>query len=315
MNILILTTGKGQNFGRSISHRLRRTLGSDHRVYRYRVTALNEAFQNHPEFNPSNTIIHCRAAHPTAQWMRRLIDLETAGYRVINRTASLILTSDKLLFWEMLNEVGLAAYDNDEFEVWTWPLPRRLTQQWLNDTAHQLSAGSPQGMILKPRYSQGQGTFVHHISWVNFVDLSYMQELVATMPSCPLIMQQVIDYQAIYRVVIVNGVAGTAVITYDRPTKNNWKVSVCLNRHQQHFIPSDDPNSREYQLALRLGSYAQALQRAVSGEINFIDIFETRNNELVVSEINTACNLALHSRLTGADFAEYIANYLAGEVE
>jgi|WetSurMetagenome_2_1015567.scaffolds.fasta_scaffold00759_21 glutathione synthase/RimK-type ligase-like ATP-grasp enzyme len=319
MNVLILTTGSGQNFGRSISHRLRRNLVAEEpsKVYRYRVTAIDTAFANHPEFTPQNTVIVCRAAHPTAQWMQRLVAREAEGYRVINTTESLRLSSDKLRFWEAVNGAGLAAYDDDEAEVWTHQLPRILTQQRLTATAQRFSASSPQGVVLKPRYSQGQGTFVHLIPWVSFVDLSYMQSVVETMPSCPLIIQQVIDYTAIYRVVVIDGLACTAAITIDRPEwhDGDWKVSVCLNQHQRHFqvghLEQTDPL---YQKAERLGLYATALQRLVKGEINYIDIYETRDGELVVSEINTACNLSIHSRLTGADFAEVIAVSLAEKV-
>lgn len=319
MNILILTTGKGQNFGRAISHRMRLELrGENHIIYRYRVTAISEAFQRHPEFNPSNTIIHCRAAHPTAQWMQNLVGLEQAGYKVVNNTASLRLTSDKLAFWNLVNSQDLAAYDDDEAEVLTAELPRRLSAGWLSAQAGLWRPYTSAGVVVKPRYSQGQGTHVHKLTWAEFTDHAHMQELVATMPHCPIVIQEVIDYVAIYRVVVINGIAGTAAITVDRPEwhENDWKVSVCLNKNQRHFeVGSGDSGSATVLKATQLGQYAVELQRAVGGEINFIDIYETRNGELVVSEINTACNLGIHARVTGADFAGFISNYLCGVVE
>jgi glutathione synthase/RimK-type ligase-like ATP-grasp enzyme len=60
---------------------------------------------------------------------------------------------------------------------------------------------------------------------------------------------------------------------------------------------------------------AERTQRVIRGEINFIDVFETREG-YVLSEINTACNLLLHeekARQAGSQYwniARYIAQYL-----
>ncbi|HEY6018761.1 MAG TPA: hypothetical protein VIY48_02395, partial [Candidatus Paceibacterota bacterium] len=219
---------------------------------------------------------------------------------------------DKFRFWEYINGLGLASsYDFEDWQLFTAQLPHELDQEFLNMVARQMRPRSVEGLVIKPRYSQGQGTHVHKVSWSQWLDLNYMLSLLETMPSCPIICQQVVPYEAIYRVIVINGGAQMTHITADFPTSEDWKVSVCLNRHQVLLQTdpgnADSPNTL---LAFALGQYAIALQQAVGGEINFIDIYRLASGRLVVSEINTACNLNIHSRVTGCDFAELIANYL-----
>ena len=63
---------------------------------------------------------------------------------------------------------------------------------------------------------------------------------------------------------------------------------------------------------------AERTQQVIGGEINFIDVFETRE-AYILSEINTACNLSLHeekARRAGSthwNIARYIAEYLDRE--
>jgi hypothetical protein len=73
-----------------------------------------------------------------------------------------------------------------------------------------------------------------------------------------------------------------------------WKVSCCLNRTSMQIDTNPDQ---------RVLEIAEETQRAVNGDINFIDIFENDDwrpisqGRFSISEINTACSLNIHERL------------------
>ena len=60
-------------------------------------------------------------------------------------------------------------------------------------------------------------------------------------PSNPYVIQEIVYYKAIYRVIVINGKA-LPFSFVDRPTKKKWKVSVCLNRDTMEFVPNPNKN-------------------------------------------------------------------------
>lgn len=280
MNYLLLMTGGGRKYAKRISIKIKEQQRNS-RVYLYRCWSLDLAFSNHPEWNNRNLIIHSRAANPNMSWMRRLFELEEQGYRIVNKPEVLTLTSDK---WESIR--SLQTIGNIPYTVC-----RRKNTFQLTD----LSPIQTDSFIIKPRYSQGQGESVHKFRLNQGHQLS---EFLRTYPSNQFLIQEYIPYLSIYRVFVINGRA-MSIVTKDVPNYNRWKVSVCLNPRQT-VIRNPDP---------ALLRFAERIQQEIGGEINFIDVFET-NAGYVLSEINTACNLKIHERLSGYSIARRIANYL-----
>lgn len=271
--IIILTTENGGSFGRKIADTLHEL------KYLRRVLSVNDIdlIENYP---PNKTLIHSRAAHPNAQWMRKLEELERNGYKVINPTSVLKLTSDKA-------ECAIKIKGHP--------------QTWIFNSAEELVNFNQTGeFIIKPEVSQGQGAFVEKFS-LPYANLSTLYN---NQPTRKVVVQRLINYSAIYRVICINGVALKKVFV-DRPTPANWKVSVCLN----DISMTCEDGSPE------LLNYAENIQKNIGGKVNFVDAFITENkyNPFVLSEINTACNLSIHERLSGINIHELIANYLIQE--
>jgi glutathione synthase/RimK-type ligase-like ATP-grasp enzyme len=154
--------------------------------------------------------------------------------------------------------------------------------------------------IVKPYTSMDQGANVKVAR-----TLEEFTSAIRGMTTGKVIVQEVIDYTAIFRVVVIDGRA-LPMSWVDRPTPQRWRVSVCLNRNMQ-FVSNPD------QELLRV---AERTQEVIGGEINFIDIFRTRSGRWILSEINTACNLSIHegmARQAGHpswNIANAIAKYL-----
>ena len=131
-------------------------------------------------------------------------------------------------------------------------------------------------------------------------------------PTNPFVIQEFINYKAIYRVIVINGEA-LPYSYVDKPTKKKWKVSVCLNPHMK-FVSNPDKNLLKLAVDTQnvLNNYVKNKYKG----IHFIDIFKKENNEFTISEINTACSLFIHERLARESnhkkwkISKYIAEYL-----
>jgi glutathione synthase/RimK-type ligase-like ATP-grasp enzyme len=44
--------------------------------------------------------------------------------------------------------------------------------------------------------------------------------------------------------------------------------------------------------------------------ISFIDFFEDKNGYFILNELNTACSLIIHEKVTGVKIHEHISDYL-----
>jgi glutathione synthase/RimK-type ligase-like ATP-grasp enzyme len=284
MNYLFLRTPLGRKYTIKIADEIR-TLKN--RGYVYRCGSLDLALSRHPEWDSKNLIIHSRAAHPDAPWMNKLKELEQKGFRVINKTSVLELTSDKFESVEFLQ---------DKFE-----LPRTFLLAKGNilstDNVNKIRT---EEVVVKPRYSQGGGEFVSKISKEKLRDREFLTNITGKF-SCSAVVQEVIPYLGIARIFCIGG-KSLPVYTWDAPNPTRWKVSVCLNQKQVTSFPS-------YVNKDIIIMYAEEIQKAIGGEINFIDVFWTENGP-VLSEINTACSLLTHERITGFNISKSIAEYL-----
>jgi len=287
MNYLLLRTPLGRKYTVRIAEHLRR-LG--HRALVYKCGSIDLFFREHKNFNPDNLIIHVRAADPNSFWMQRLVELQDQGYRVINKPEVLKLTSDKYACNKFLIDSG----DNTIPKTFLREKGKRISDR-------NIESIKTEEVVIKPRYSQGGGVHVRKINKEQLSDTNFLDELTKNY-SCSSIIQELVPYTGIYRVFVIDKIA-IPVLTYDRPY-NNWKVSVCLNQRQIPIL--SDYFNDEHQVII---NYAERIQNLISGEINFIDVFTTENGP-VLSEINTACSLLTHERITNYPISYNIASYL-----
>ena len=230
------------------------------------------------EYSANNTTIYARAAYPDpGGWMRNLIGLEQSGYTVINSPEVLMLTSNKLACSQKLQ--GHFPHPT------TWCINKSDPDSYYDIVDEALSTSD--NLVMKPETSISQGASVIRFSSEDIDSRGDLDYLVSRIPSRNIVVQELVPYTAIYRVIVIGGTAMPYSFV-DRPTEDRWKVSVCLNRTSMQFVPNPDP------ALLRLGEQVQTF---IGGEINFIDFFETEPGNFVISEINTACNLRIHEVL------------------
>ncbi|NJK32178.1 MAG: hypothetical protein HC927_07095 [Deltaproteobacteria bacterium] len=293
--LIIVTTNKGQSYARQIGARAS-GLREDLELVLLKCDDLHRFALAEDVADPSSTLVHARCASPTAGWMASLRRFQGLGYRVINTPQTLALTSDKPRCAELMCESGL-------------PHPASITIDTRNSRDDILGRigefmRTHGSLVVKPRVSVAQGAHVRRFSGPGARRLDEVVSVVLEQPTRYVCVQEYVEYRAIYRVIVIGGKA-LPYSWLDRPTSDSWKVSVCLNPDMT-FVPRIDGE---------LAGVAVAAQRVVGGEINFIDVFETRAG-WVISEINTACNLELHQRLArrgGArswDIARLIAEHL-----
>jgi glutathione synthase/RimK-type ligase-like ATP-grasp enzyme len=311
---VIVRTGSGKKFARRIGQELKRINHRNNWIMPS-VSYFPTSFERRPHLNPRNTLIHSRAAYPNGpNWVRNLVRKEEEGFRVINNTEVLRLTSDK-------SRCAIKMYNEGLSHPKTWEYDRVTGNTNLDAIVRHVQENGNDKIVVKPYTSMNQGADVEVISGLRsntqctcshcgdvhsrmVIDSREIREAIRRQPTNKVVIQEYVDYTAIYRVVVINGRA-LPISWVDRPTTERWKVSVCLNRNMQ-FVSSPDTE------LLRV---AERTQRVIEGEINFIDVFETRNG-YVLSEINTACNLLLHeekARSAGSTYwniARYIAKYL-----
>lgn len=311
---IIVRTGGGRQYAKRVRSSIRWLNRHIHKKHNFTVDirSVNDLAGIENQYNPEHTVIYSRAAYPDENgWMRNLINLERRGFRVINKTSTLLLTSNKL-------ECALGLQDNFPHPR-TWQINKgndNYTDVFLNDNI-------PQEMIIKPETSISQGAHVIKFNWNELDSRGDFDNLVSRIPGNVAVLQEYVPYTAIYRVIVIGGKA-LPYSFVDRPEwhdAGDWKVSVCLNRTTMQFLDYIPP---------RLQDLAERVQKDVGGEINFIDFFETdwgnadsvpRDGfgKFVISEINTACNLTIHERLArGAGRSDWnihyrIAKYLVTE--
>jgi glutathione synthase/RimK-type ligase-like ATP-grasp enzyme len=287
MNFVIVRTETGGDYSRVIARSIMWIAGKKHKTdihtHVIRVSELSEFFERHTELTPANTVVHARAANPSENgWMGTLFDMERRGFKIVNKPSALRLTSDKLACSLLLQET--IAHPR------TWSV--RV------DDIPVVPNGN---YIIKPITSMEQGARVLRLTKVESGWKKTGTEEIVPMSTLAnglgnrFVLQEYIEYDALYRIVVINGEA----LPYgfvDKPEfhPDEWKVSVCLSDTMQ-FMPTPP------EILLNLAVKAQQL---VGAKISFIDIFQTTHRKFVMSEINTACSLLRHERLAKASLGE-----------
>lgn len=287
---IILTTYPGRKYGRKIGKELRK-LGIT--SFYCSLNRWPQVFNDHPELNKDNCVIVARCAHPnnSPTWMKILEQKEQEGWTVINSTKVLKLTSNKL-------QCSLFLQDKVNH-----PKSWECTKQNFYHTIQKLNLPDNH-YIVKPYVSQSQGKYVKQFYLdgddqerlaCDYITNEYID--INDIPENKLVIQEFVDYVALYRVIVINGKA-LPYSFVDYPTPEKWKVSVCLNRVSMKYVPNPKKE------LLKLG---EKTQLELGGNINYIDIFEKKDGTFVISEINTSCILFIHERLSGMNIAKEIA--------
>jgi len=282
--IVILTTRNGNSFADRILQSIHYAIGNHSNegkqfTLKAKGYEIESFMRNHPELTPENCLFHARTAHPTAHWMNYMAEMEEQGFQFVNNIGCLKLTSDKWESYLKFKEIG--------------KFPHTLLVKNINNFDLSILDNFTDKFIVKPRISQGNGSQVRlfdktqdKITQSSFNDLSG-----------EFLMQQYVDIAAIFRTFCFKDFAVPTVTMDNNPS---WKKSVCLNKQQTAFFGSIDD----------ILSYALNIQNSFGGDINFIDIFQLTNGQLILSEINTACNLIIHENKTKVSLSSYIAEYL-----
>jgi glutathione synthase/RimK-type ligase-like ATP-grasp enzyme len=229
--------------------------------------------------SPNNTIIHSRAANPTFIY-RTLKEIEKEGYKVINPPETIKLTSDKFASCAYALKQGIACAE-------TIKSGKGEAEQLIRE-----KLGEWGKVIVKPITSQGQGEFCFKVDDASQVKCIY------DIPTEEIIIQRFVDYDRLYRVLVIGFRAVRDAVFWDSPG-NGWKCSVCLNP----MIKCEKGPAKE------LLEFAEHVARKFNAGISFIDIFSTKEG-YVLNEINTACNLAIHERISRCNISKIIAEYL-----
>jgi len=271
MNIVILHTESGISYAKHIRNSIKWI--NEHKRTNFNPVLLSvNNVREIEKYNPDETIIHSRAANPNANWMDKLVSLEEKGYKVINNTNTLKLTSNKLACTNFLTKNNIKQPEILKYRKDSTVESKTVLINYLLKTYGKF--------ICKPVISQGQGIYVKVFSTEDTVE--DIMKGIDNVPGNIVIIQEFINYISLFRIIVIGGKA-LPYVFYDKPTEDNWKVSVCLNKNIM-FQSNPSPD---------LLYLAEQTQEAIKGEINFIDIFNTPDG-FIVGEINTACNLRIH---------------------
>jgi glutathione synthase/RimK-type ligase-like ATP-grasp enzyme len=278
-NIILVHTANGRGYAEKIRRQIFRwdNTGNLH----CNLFSVNN-LEGISRFDPDRTLIHCRAAEPNSHWMQQLEEYNSLGFRFINSLQALRTTSDKAACAQLFIRPRTYIFERNNAS---------------RDLFNSLSVGE---YVAKPKISQGQGIYIQRFIKENSSErsLETFRTILENIPTNTVVVQEFINYTRLHRIICVDGVAIPRDF-YDTPTPTKWKVSVCLNPHIKVNRNPDPQLLRE----------AESMQRRVGGNINFLDIFETRNG-YVPCEINTACNLTRHSIIGGIHFTIVIAKCL-----
>jgi len=283
MNIIIVRTKKGIRYALKIHNYLVKQ-GID-----CFLAEIKELGGKIKKFNlkPKDTLIHARCAGTTTN--KILAQFAKRGFKIINSPQTLELTSNKYL-------ANLHAQKNKLPIAKTYKLlktdlsgVKKLLQK------HKI-------IVLKPIHSKGQGIFCQKVG--HGCKETKLKKILNSIPGQEIQVQEFIDYKKLIRIIVIGYKVLANASTYDMPSAN-WKCSVCLN-----------PKIKKYHLVNRkLKKLAEKTARVFKAKVNFIDFFETKNGQFVLNEINTACSLFLHEKVTGVPIHKFIGDFLIKEIK
>jgi len=285
MNILkfvIVKTIKGQKYADFIAKEINLA------GYRCGITDIKNLKKYLVENNcfPKETIIHSRTAHPKYTYKIFKL-LEDRGYKIINSAEAIRLTSDKYLscVYAKKNNINCAQ---------TFKISKKDASSFIKDKIKEWEK-----VVVKPVTSQGQGQYAFMFDQNNLLEI---EQKVKNIPAKELIIQKYVNYQRLNRVIVVGFKALRETVFYDNPG-NDWKCSVCLNSKIKIF--NNPPQE--------LLEFAQSIAKKFKSEICFVDIFTTEKG-YILNEINTACSLVIHERISKYNISKKIVEYLLGFV-
>jgi glutathione synthase/RimK-type ligase-like ATP-grasp enzyme len=277
--ILIVHTRNGAKYAKEIAQKIT-TLGTN--CFYACWNTIDNALEKH-NCTPENTLIHYRCTG-SSNITPKAFKLEQKGFSIINCPDVLRRTGDKFHSYEWASSHGVNL-----------PITKKGSPEKIRKIIQDASL---QHFVLKPVNSVGMGKHIDQ----SFPDDPELEKKINKVPGKEIVIQEFIDYKEIYRVIVIGGTALVEAVFSDKPTKKHWKVSVCLNPQMKH-VNNPDP---------KLIEYAKWIAQVFKSEIAFIDIYRT-NQDYVLSEINTACNLRLHERLSGTNISQKIAEYLVAK--
>jgi len=283
MNIIIVRTKKGIKYAQKIQNYILRQKVN---CYVTEISELEETIKQY-NLNPKNTLIHARCAGTITN--KILAQFAKQGYKIINSPETLELTSNKYL-------ANLHAQKNK--------LPIAKTYKILKDDLDGLInlLKKHKVLVLKPIHSKGQGIFCQKVDF-NCQD-EELKQILNSVPGKKIQVQEFIDYKKLIRVIVIDYKALDNAYTYDVPSAN-WKCSVCLNPKIKKYIPNSD----------KLKKLAEKTARVFKAQVNFIDFFEDQKGKFILNEINTACSLLIHEKITGVPIHCYIGDFLIKELK
>lgn len=232
---------------------------------------------------PSNTIIHSRTAGRITN--EKINKFEKAGFKVINSSKTLTLTSNKYLSQEHARTNRICVAD-------TYKVDKKDVDRFLSLLEKYGS------LVVKPIFSQGRGIYCQKIN--KGISKDDLCNILDSVPGKMIQAQQCINYKKLIRVIVIGYKALRDATVYDEPANDSWKCSVCLNPNIKKY--TDNRND--------LFELAELTARTFGAQINFIDYFEDADGRFVLNEINTACSLFIHERVTGCPIHQYIGDFL-----
>lgn len=238
---------------------------------------------------PENTLVHARTANPVAN--ENLAALESRGFKVINSSKTLNLTSNKYLSQVHARENGIPVADTYKVSKGDLQEIMRLLEKYEN-------------IVLKPVYSKGQGIYCTKAG--PGCTVSELKQLVDDIPGEEIQVQQLINYKRLIRLIVIDFNVIREATAYDEPSQS-WKCSVCDNPNIKKYIADDQSE--------KLFALGEKTARAFDARINYIDFFEAAGGDFILNEINTACNLSKHEKVTGINITKLIGDFLISEAE
>lgn len=285
MNILLVNLDQAKLYPPRIQQYIK-SKGVNCYLSRWRKTEIDTVLKIY-NLRPDNTIIHARVAGLNVNDTFK--NLELQGYRVINNSLTLELTSNKYKSFIQAKKNNIPCAETVIVNKYDISSIKKFLMRYRT-------------IVLKPVYSQGLGKFCKKIDSEN--SQLEIENDAKDIPGEEINVQEYIPYTKLIRVIVIGGKALREATTYDEP-RDDWKASVCMN-----------PNLKKYdfQNPTLLG-LAEKTARSFNAEITFIDFFENKEGEIILNEINTACGLIIHEDVTRIEIHKYIGNYLIQQIQ
>ena len=230
------------------------------------------------KFNFEKDIIFFRTGAPAAVQIARAF--EDAGFYVVNDSRYLQLSGNKYLANVHATSSGV-------------PIPT-LNVKVRKGNKELLSLYLKQNgpLVAKPVISCDNGRHVYLVrTEADFSD-------VARIPGSHILLQDYVRFHRLVRTIVTSAGMLAEATTY-ATAHDMWKAAV-KNRSVKHYrdIPKE------------LQNIAEKTLQVFGGDLAFIDFFETSNG-FIFNEINHACGLLQHERISGCPIASNLGRFLA----